>query len=256
MGFIKDAIKGFDGAAAAKQEMEAQLDNMSALAKAKADYFELILKDSLTNSGTGTDKNIPVKFILDFTRQTHAYGSSSAESIGTTVTDAINGFISGGQENVMAGVSSLLTKSIQVLFASKDGSEQESKFTSVFAEGRALVRLDVFAWKRFTNVASLSKSAEQISAFVMCKSTIDATVLDYNTFIQLYQKALYEKSTGFTADEISEQLDKIHSIYEQFLSHQKEKPALQASNKFLAPSKSEIHEALKAIKEAEAKLEN
>jgi hypothetical protein len=129
MGFIKDAIKGFDGADEAKEQMNIQLDNMTALAKVKAAYFELKMADNLVNSGVGNSKHIPVKYILDQTRQTHAYGSSSAYSIATTITDSISDFISGGLENVMKGVGSLMTKSVQLLFASKDGGESESQFT-------------------------------------------------------------------------------------------------------------------------------
>lgn len=259
MGFIKDAIKSFDGADEAKKELEVQLDNMTALAKAKADYFELKLADDLSNAGAGNSKDIPVKFIIDFTRQTHAYASSSADAIATTITDAINSFITGGKDNVMKGVASLMTKAVQLLFASKEGGEDETHFTSVFAEGRALVRLDLMAWKRFTNVKSLSESAEQISAFVMCKSTINAEVLDYNTFIQLYQKNLYESASGYTADEISQQLDEIDAIYNKFLAHQKsEKPMAKAriAPRFNKPSKVELAQARLAVENASLKLDS
>lgn len=221
MGAIKNAIKSFNGADEAKKELENQLDNMTALAKAKVEYFELKLKNDLTDAGAGSDKNIPVKFILSFARQTHAFASSSMDNVASVVTESIDNFISGGQDNVMKGVSSLMTKTIQALFASEEGGEEESHFMSVFAEGQSLVRLDLKAWKRFTNVKSLSESAEQISAFVMCKSTIDADKLDYNTFIQLYQKNLYEKSSGFSTDQAKKQLEEIEAIYQKFMTNQK-----------------------------------
>lgn len=249
MGAIRDAIKNVDGTEDAKKELEVQLDNMTALANAKADYFELSLKDKLSNAGTGSSMDIPVKFIIDFTRQTHAYASSSADSIASTVTSAISGFISGGQENVMKGVGSLMTSAIQMMFASKEGGEDEIHFSSVFAEGRALVRLDLMAWKRFTNVKSLSQSAEQISAFVMCKSTINAEVLDYNTFLQLYQKNLYEKAAGFTPDEIGKQLDEIKEIYKQFLNNQKSANHPESSQN-LTPSATQLEEARLAVEKA------
>jgi len=253
MGAIRDAIKSFDGADEAKKELENQLDNMTALAKAKADYFELLLKEDLANAGVGSSKNIPVKFIIDFTRQTHAYASSSADAIASTITGAIGDFINGGQENVLKGVCSLMTKAVQALFASKEGGEDEAHFISVFAEGRALVRLDLKAWKRFTNVKSLSESAEQISAFVMCKSTINAEVLDYNTFIQLYQKNLYEKASGFTPEQISQQLDEIDSIYKKFLANQRSEPKARRAG-INAPSSTELESALMAVQAAEKAL--
>ncbi len=196
---------------------------------------------------------------MDFTRQTHAYASSSADSIASTITDAIDGFINGGQENVMKGVCSLMTKTIQMLFASKEGGEDETRFVSVFAEGRSLVRLDLKAWKRFTNVKSLSQSAEQISAFVMCKSTIDALSLDYNTFINLYQKSLYDKSTGLSADEVKTQLKEMDEIYQQFLNSQKaeknQKTMLSRTvDKFPSPTEQELKSAEDAVNAAEARL--
>lgn len=255
MGAIISAIKSFDGTEEAKQEMEVQLDNMSALANAKADYFELALRDNLANAGAGNSKDIPVSFIIDFMRQTHAYGNSSADAIVSTVTDAIGSFVKGGNENIMAGVGALLTKGIQTLFASKEGGENETRVVSVFAEGRALVRLDMFAWKRYTNIKSISQSAEQISAFVMCKSTIDASVLDYNTFIQIYQNALYETATGFTSDEIATQLDEIDRIYKKFKERQQKQSAMRSScQKIIAPTKLEIEKSLNLIKANEKLL--
>lgn len=259
MGFIKDAIKSFDGAPEAKAELEVQLDNMTALAKAKADYFELKLTDDLSNAGAGNSKDIPVKFIIDFTRQTHAYGSSSADAIATTITDSISDFITGGKDNVMKGVGSLMTKAVQLLFANKEGGEDETHFTSVFAEGRSLVRLDLLAWKRFTKVKSLSESAEQISAFVMCKSTINAEVIDYNTFIQLYQKNLYETATGYTADEISKQLDEIDSIYNKFLNSQKSENTMMKTRsipRFHRPSEAELAHAKLIVEHASLIVDN
>lgn len=228
MGAIKNAIRSFDGSEEAKKELEAQLNNMTALARAKTDYFDLVLKDDLSNAGQGSNKDIPISFIIGSMTQTHAYASSSADSIASTITDGISDFIRGGNENVMKGVCSLMTKSIQLLFANKEGGEDELHFKSVFAEGRSIVRLDLKAWKRFTNVKSLSESAEQISAFVMCKSTIDTETLDYNTFIQLYQDNLYEPASGFSAVEISKQLDEIEDIYEKFTEHQKSETRLKS----------------------------
>lgn len=254
MGAIKNAIRSFDGADDAKKEMENNLDNMSALAKAKADYFELLLKEDLANAGAGSSKNIPVKYILSFTRQTHAYGTSSATSVASTITDAIDGFIRGGQENVMKGVASLMTKAVETLFASKEGGEDETHFVTVFAEGRALVRLDLKAWKRYTNVKSLSESAEQISAFVMCKSTINAEVLDYNTFINLYQDNLYDKATGFSPEQIVQQLDEIDSIYSRFLAYQR-KERRAADPGLTRPAQSELADAHEKVQLAEKTLQ-
>ena len=227
---------------------------MTALATAKADYFELVLKEDLANAGQGSSKDIPVSFIIDYTRQTHAYASSSADAIATTITEGISDFIKGGNDNVMKGVGSLMTKAVQLLFASKEGNEDVSHFKSVFAEGRALVRLDLKAWKRFTNVKSLSESAEQISAFVMCKSTINAETLDYNTFIQLYQNNLYEKATGFTPDEISKQLDEIDEIYKKFKDHQKSQESVKRTQTLQEPSKNELNKAMEKINNAEKAL--
>lgn len=264
MGAIRNAIKSFDGTAEAKQEMEIQLDNMTALANAKADYFDLALRQELANAGSGSSKDIPVSFIIGSTRQTHAYAESSMDSIATTVTSAIDDFIRGGNENVLKGVGSLMTKGIQALFASKEGGENESHFLTVFAEGRALVRLDLKAWKRYTNIKSISTSAEQISAFVMVKSTIDASALDYNTFIQLYQNNLFEKATGFTSQEIEQQLDDIQKIYQKFKENQTKSKLvteklneLNETNQYIEivkPSPEELKLSLDNIKEKEALL--
>lgn len=228
MGAIKDALQKINQTDAdVKKELDNQLENMSALATAKAEYFKLLINKNLSTAGGNGSNEIPVKYVLDYTYQTHAYAHTSANSIASTISSSIEDFIQGGSANVMNGVAKLMTKTVQTLFGSTEGGEKTLEFMSVMSEGRALIRLDMLMWKRYTNVEKLSSSAEQISAFVLCKSTIDATALDYNTFLSLYQKNLF--ASGTNPDQIESELDKINKVYEKFLAYQKNTPKMLAS---------------------------
>ena len=60
----------------------------------------------------------------------------------------------------------------------------------VALEGISLIRLDIMGWKRAITASSLTTKVEQVSAFVMSKSTIDIKKTDFNTFLDLYQNVI------------------------------------------------------------------
>ena len=78
----------------------------------------------------------------------------------------------------------------------------------VAVEGIALIRLDIMGWKRAITASSLTTKVEQVSAFVMSKSTIDIKKTDFDTFLDLYQGVvLADNPQAKTLDIIKEAKD-------------------------------------------------
>ncbi len=187
MSAIRNLITSADQSDKLAQEANAHLDTLSALADAKADLFREKITQSLLNAGQGSDKTIPITAVKDFTSETHAYVSSDAGKISDTVTSAVKGFVQGGKDNITNGVCSLVTTAITALFGSTESSDMTFEKYYVAVEGIALIRLDIMGWKRAITASSLTTKVEQVSAFVMSKSTIDVKKTDFDTFLDLYQ---------------------------------------------------------------------
>ncbi len=187
MGAIRSFIQGADDSDNLVKEANAHLDTLSALADAKAELFKEKITQKLLNAGTGSDKTIPITEVQDFISETHAYTSSSADKISDTVSNAVKGFVQGGKDNVTNGVCALVTTAITALFGSTESSDMTIEKYYVALEGIALIRLDIMGWKRAITASSLTTKVEQVSAFVMSKSTIDIKKTDFDTFLDLYQ---------------------------------------------------------------------
>lgn len=208
MGAIRSFITAADQSDKLAQEQNAHLDTLSALADAKADLFREKITQNLLNAGQGSDKTIPITAVQDFTSETHAYISSNADKISDAVTGAVKGFVQGGKDNITNGVCSLVTTAITALFGSSESSDMTFEKYYVAVEGIALIRLDIMGWKRAITASSLTTKVEQVSAFVMSKSTIDIKKTDFDTFLDLYQGVvLADNPQAKTLDVIKEAKD-------------------------------------------------
>jgi hypothetical protein len=225
MGSIRSAIENFDGIEEKREEAKQNLSSLSALASAKADFFELKITEELHSSDAPNSKEIPVSVIKQYGRETHAYSSKNADNISEAVKNTVNKFCSGTREGIINGITGLIGDVVTTLFGSQEGSEEEIKWMTCYAEGVSLVRLDLRAWKRFIEVKTLQTSVEQISAFVMTKSIIDAKNLDYTVFLNFYQDVLAEKRSGYSTEEIKKLMDDVGDIYETFKRNQERSPA-------------------------------
>lgn len=204
MGAIRALINSADDSDNLVKEQNSHLDTLAALAQTKVDLYVEQITERVINAGQGTDKTIPITQIQDFISETHAYLSSNADKISDTVSGAIKGFVQGGKDNITNGVCSLLTGAVTALFGSTESNDMEFKKYYVVLEGISLVRLDVMGWKRAISASSLTTKVEQVSAFVVCKSTVDIKKTDFNTFLDLYQEIIKaENPDAKTADIIS-----------------------------------------------------
>lgn len=215
MGAIRSFITSADNADALTKEQNAHLDTLSALADAKAELFKEKINQKLLDAGTGTDKTIPITQVQDFISETHAYVSSNADKISDTVSTAVKGFVQGGKDNITNGVCSLVTTAITALFGSSESSDMTIEKYYVAVEGIALIRLDIMGWKRAITASSLTTKVEQVSAFVMSKSTIDIKKTEFNTFLDLYQNVTLAENPNAKAIEIISEAKQLFKAFSE-----------------------------------------
>ena len=213
MGAIRKLIQDFDGTNDMIKEQNAHLDTLSELAKVKADLFNEKIELKLANAGTGIDKTIPISQVQDSIYETHAYTSNSSTEIAKTVTTAIKGFVSGGKENVTNGISSLITAAIKGLFGDESAEDLIFEKYYVILEGAALVRLDMMGWKRSIKASALSERIEQVSAFVLYKSSVSLKEVSFNTFLDFYQVPILADNPDAKLIDIVSEAKEIYKSY-------------------------------------------
>lgn len=222
MSAIHEMAKQLDAADDVKAEQEAHIQTLTVLAQAKVDLFMSEIKQDLLNAGTGTDQTVPIKKILDATQQTHAYSSSSASAISTTVNAAVADFVQGDKKSILDGVGALISSSVTALFGEGDADEQTMSKYYVLTEGQSIIRLDVRGWSRQVTGTALSKKVDKVSAFAATKSSADVTHLDYNTFLDLYQPLLFANTTDpLTEDQIEAEMNETKKIFDAFQAEQR-----------------------------------
>lgn len=213
MGSISSMLPS---SAASTSDVAALVDSLESLAEEKANGFKAAITDSLLAAGTGIDRTIPISTIDDFTYETHAYNSQNANAIESTITSSINDFVQGGTQNILNGITNILTTAITALFGDTSASEQEVQRYFVATEGIALVRLDFMGWKRSVSSTSITSTNQQVSAFVMMKSTVDVEKLDFDTFLTTYQDVLAMAAPPLTADQITAELTSVKQVFQDF----------------------------------------
>lgn len=149
--------------------------------------------------------------------------ASNADNITTAVNEAINGFVQGGKEQVVGGIEKLLTVAITALFGADEGTESTTAKYYVTNEGISLVRIDLMGWKRSAKAVSLTTKIEQVSAFVLCKSTIDIERTSFDTFLDVYQGVIMAGNPNASPQTI---IKEARELFEAFTKKTKEDAAL------------------------------
>ncbi len=70
-------------------------------------------------------------------------------------------------------------------------------------------------WKRAITASSLTTKVEQVSAFVMSKSTIDIKKTDFNTFLDAYQKVIRAGDPNAKLTDIMRQAKELYMDFSQ-----------------------------------------
>jgi len=190
MAVLKNAIKSFDPAPDKKNEIEQVLNLLFELAESKTENFKKEIAQSLRTAGTEENPTVPITQVLRYQSDTRAYTSEDSTKILTEATTAIKGFVSGGSENIINGIGSLLSTGVNALLGSGFGIQAEREDYFVAVEGLSIIRVDVKSWIRKVEVQGISKRIESIFAFVAAKSSVNVDKISFNTFLQAYMYQL------------------------------------------------------------------
>lgn len=119
----------------------------------------------------------------------------------------------GVEENRKTSIATLITNLVSGFLGSSEGSENAEEHYVVYAEGNALIRLDVHLWEqRITSSGLTQNDMSSLLVMTYCKSAINVQKIKLNTFIALYQHQLAQTSTPMDLKEIA----RIKEIFEIF----------------------------------------
>jgi hypothetical protein len=191
MASIGNIIKQFDGSDELAQTQREVVESLSKLGEAKAEYFDLTLKEELRTAGESENATVPISSILASTRQVRAYSSADAGHIADEIKAALAGFVQGTPAGVLDGVGQLMTSALTVFLGQASASTGTVSDYYVLTAGLSVLRVDLKAWYLNVTAKSIYQKMERVSAFVAIKSVVDLSKLDFSTFLFLYQQQLF-----------------------------------------------------------------
>lgn len=215
MGAIRSAVNSFSSNEEAQQAEKELLNTLASLAETKADHFVADVTRELLEAGSAGNWTIPIKAVLKTSRHTHAYHSDNADNISSTVNTALGDFVTGTKSSILGGVQTLITGAIQAFFGDTSSSTSVLEDYYVMTEGLSIIRVDIRGWYLNVQTEAIKTTVEKVSAFVLFKSSVDVSSLDYNTFLNLYQDQIKLAATA-TSDEIVAELESVYQIFNKF----------------------------------------
>lgn len=211
MAILKNAIKSVDPAPEKRDEINLALDLMFELASAKCEAFNTQIADSLRTAGTQENPTIPITNTLAHQYDMRGYVKENAGSVIPEVMDALGKFIDGGTKNILGGITSILSASINTLLGAGEGTQLERHDYFIAVEGFAIVRLDVKMWVRHISVKGITDKIESIMAFSAIKSSVDINKISFNTFLQAYKLQL--EMAGLSAKDLMAEIELAKKIF-------------------------------------------
>ena len=185
MAYLTKALIRQDIAGDLKEECNAHLDTLIALADAKAEYYAEKIKIDLMSAGIGGDKSFPVHCIQSFIYHSKAYKAEDEKSIRNVVKDSIKRFV---HENKTEVVTTILSGYVKTLFGSSGQAEHKIQRNFVILEGVSIIRLDFVGWSRVVSQSLIKTKCEKIGTFVLYRSIVDMSKVSINDFISVYQE--------------------------------------------------------------------
>ncbi|MCT8160574.1 hypothetical protein [Pseudoruegeria sp. SHC-113] len=180
---IVDSIDGSDDLAQAEREA---LDALEALATAKKELFSKQINLLILDAGVGTNKTVPISNVLRSSGMSRAYSSSNAASIPAVLEEAIGGFVEGGTTDVISGVFKIISKTLEIFLGSTEGRAETIEEYFVYATDWGIYRVDLMAWGRFVQAASIKTRMEQTTAFAYVLSNVDIDAIAWKDFVAIF----------------------------------------------------------------------
>jgi hypothetical protein len=211
VAILKQAIESLDPSKDKKTELTLALQLLSELSKSKVDQFAEDVKTSYRTAGTGENRTAPITLVIGSHSEYRAYVKSDVSKIATDVADAVKKFVAGGSDNIVNGIAQLVTTGLTAILGSGEGIQQEMMSYYITVQTTALVRYDIYAWRRQIEATGIIKQIESCLAVYASKASVDVQKLDLNTFLLAYDQQL--SKMGFTEKQALEMVEYAEKVY-------------------------------------------
>lgn len=223
MAAIGSIIKQFTGENELAETQQALVEAMGEIGIAKAEIFELEVKDSLLNAGSGSNLTVPIESVIDQKSFVRAYSSETTEQITDAVKEIGSAFLRGTDKDVLDGVSGIIGSLLDIFLGKSSASTGQIEEYYLVVEGLAFVRVDLRAWYMNVSAQSVYQVMKRVTVFVATKSSVDFAKLGFSTFLALYSNQLAQGK--MTPEQIKAELEKAREIYELYRKTHGDKPA-------------------------------
>lgn len=190
MAALKKAIEALDPAPDKKKEITLALNLLFELAEQKKQLQEEWLKNYLRTAGTPENPTIPITNIIAWHNETRAYVKDDASKLVSEIASAVKKFVAGGSDNIINGISELMSGAITAILGAGTGSVSEMHSYYIMVEGLSIIRIDLTAWQRHIEAEGITKKIENAMTFSAVKSSVDVNKITFNTFLQAYNAQL------------------------------------------------------------------
>jgi hypothetical protein len=170
---------------------KALLDALAALAEEKGRSMTQQIMADLRTAGTAENRTVPIEAIIAVAEEHHAYAMDRLNTtIAQNVSAALKGFCSGSSDQIIDGVTSLISTALGAFLGQGEASEDSLHDYYLLTEGMSIIRVDLRSWRRKISVDGIVQNLEAVSAFSAVKSTVDLSKIRLNTFLHMYEKQL------------------------------------------------------------------
>jgi len=229
MGRIRDTIENLDGQEALLENTNELISTLAELAEMKAKLLEAEIAEDL-KPGNELFERMPITHIIRSQSYCHAYTSSQlTDTFETTISKSVNSFIAGGAENIIKGITSLVSTGLNAFLGDSKGSDDTYKDYAACLIGESLIRIDLRGYNRKVIVSGLEKKISNIVVVVGTKSAIDIKKMDPSSFLVMFQETY---GTVTKPEELMAQVELIRGIYNEYenMEEQGGFPSLKRSN--------------------------
>jgi hypothetical protein len=213
MGRIRETIENLDGQDQIAESTTELISILAELAEMKAKLLEAEIAEDL-KPGNEVFERMPITHILRSQSYCHAYTSSKlTDTFETTISKSVNSFIAGGAENIIKGITSLVSTGLSAFLGDSEGSSDAYKDYAACLIGESLIRIDLRGYKRKVIVSGLETKISNILVVVGTKSAIDIKKMDASSFLAMFQETY---GTLTQPKQLIKQLKLIRGIYDEF----------------------------------------
>ena len=192
MGKLSEMIVNVDQSNATEKEIGEQLKELLSMGQTKVQLFRQEIEASLRNGKTPDNRKLPVSKVLGTYEEYRTYTNRTKEELEKNVEDIAAGVLGNVGDEIIHGISSLLTQELSLILGAARGKEMMRTVCYVLVEYPRILRLDVAMWAKTIGEKPLCNRINNVIACVTYKSEVDVGNLDFNEFLGLYATVLNE----------------------------------------------------------------